>query len=485
MRPVLLAVLLVIISSLNVFAIESKDIQRSANFYSDYIGFFNEPPKYVILNKSALDISSVYLLFVQYISEGYISGEPDFSIKPIKGKNYNFITNNECTLKAEDIKEASKKLLRFFERENEFPLAVKIDDCYISNSDFLYLISRMITEEYAGNGLRGYYTVDRLYFDKTINWNAELNAKKIYIEFAMDYEADRPENSDNYLPRKDIVAENVSTVGVNPRLFARICYDNFCTLPDDYGANSYSSAEIAWTTAIKKDNKIIYPDCYPYCGATEGTYILFKEFIDKYGFPVTWHMTGNSIIAIASKPELLNKVLEHKNNGLIDLGLHTMYHTNIKKVSPNFRKESIKKNYEVFRHVFNDTPIQFRAPYLDIPEDYLPDYYLSSYGLLADNEVPSVYSECNATASCNYEFFSNSNVSFVRLDWQIDKKDQLLNVYLSHPWELLYETEGNPIFLKESDNAKLNVFKKWLYQVGKFGLIPTTPTEFLRVKLYE
>ena len=456
-----------IIFSLNAVAIQKSDIQKAANFYSDYIDFFNKPPKYVVVNKSAVDISAAYLLFTQYIA-----GKSDFDIHPIKGENHNFITNNEC-------------VLRFFEVKNEFPLAIKINDCYISNSDFLYLISRMIRDEFMNNKFNEDYTIMRLYFDKTINWNSVIYAKKRYIGFTMDYEADRPENSDYYINSIDVATENVSTIGINPRLFNRLCYGNFCTLPEDYGVRDYSSAEIAWTTAIKENGEIVYPPCYPYCGATEGTYILFKEFIDRYGFPVVWHMTGNSIIAIASKPELISKVLEYKNNGLIDLGLHTMYHTNIKKVPYDFREKTIREGYEIFKYAFNDNPVQFRAPYLDLPENYLPDYYLLDYGLLADNEVPDVYSDCNLDASCNYEIIPNSSMSFVRLDWQINQEDSFLNIYLSHPWELLYETEGNPIYLKESGNAKFNAFKKWLYPVGELGLIPTTPTEFLGGKPYE
>jgi len=480
MKLILIVFLLMIIFSLNAVAIQKSDIQKAANFYSDYIDFFNKPPKYVVVNKSAVDISAAYLLFTQYIA-----GKSDFDIHPIKGENHNFITNNECALKTGDIKEASQKLLRFFEVKNEFPLAIKINDCYISNSDFLYLISRMIRDEFMNNKFNEDYTIMRLYFDKTINWNSVIYAKKRYIGFTMDYEADRPENSDYYINSIDVATENVSTIGINPRLFNRLCYGNFCTLPEDYGVRDYSSAEIAWTTAIKENGEIVYPPCYPYCGATEGTYILFKEFIDRYGFPVVWHMTGNSIIAIASKPELISKVLEYKNNGLIDLGLHTMYHTNIKKVPYDFREKTIREGYEIFKYAFNDNPVQFRAPYLDLPENYLPDYYLLDYGLLADNEVPDVYSDCNLDASCNYEIIPNSSMSFVRLDWQINQEDSFLNIYLSHPWELLYETEGNPIYLKESGNAKFNAFKKWLYPVGELGLIPTTPTEFLGGKPYE
>ena len=480
MKLILIMFLFIIILSLNVIAIQKSYIQKAANFYSDYIDFFNKPPNYAIINKSAIDISAAYLLFTQYIA-----GKSNFDIRPIKGENHNFITNYECTLKIEDIKEASKKLLIFFGKKNEFPLAIKIDDCYISNSDFLYLGSRMIRDEFMNNGYNEYYAVKRLYFDKTINWSSKIDAQKRYIEFTMDYEADRPENSNYYINAMDVAIENVSTIGINPLLFDRLCYGSFWRLPEDYGIRNYSSAEIAWTTAIKEDGKIIYPSCYPYCGATEGTYILFKEFIDRYGFPVTWHMTGNSIIAIASKPELISKVLEYKNNGLIDLGLHTMYHTNIKKVSHDFREKTIREGYEVFKYAFNNDPVQFRAPYLDLPENYLPDYYLLGYGLLADNEMPDVYPDCNLDASCNYEIFSNSNMSFVRLDWQINQEDPFLNIYLSHPWELLYETEGKPIFLKESGNAKFNVFKKWLYPIGEFGLIPITPTKFLEMNAYE
>ncbi len=479
MKFILLAIATLIVLSSNMFAIEKADIQQSASFYNDYIGFFNTPPKYVIVDESAIDISSAYALFAQYVA-----GEEDFKMLPIKGGNYDFITNDECNVKTEDVKLASKKLFKFLNGKNEFPIAIKIDDCYISNSDFLYLISSMIKGDSIDNKFNGDYNVKKLYFDKTIKWNSEINPKK-YIEFTMDYEADRPENQDNYNRLLDVADKNVSTIGINPRILNKICYGKFCTLPDDYKTKVYSSKEIAWTTAVKKDNKIIYPQCYPYCGAINGSVTLMDEFIYRYGFPVTWHMTGNSIIAIAPNPELLNKVMGLKNRGLLDLGLHTMYHTNIKKVSVDFRKRTIKENYDVFKYVFNEEPVQFRAPYLDLPENYYPDDYLSKFSLLADNEVSYIYSECSQYRSCNYEFPLNSNTSFVSLDWQINPEDNLLNIYLSHPWELLYESDGNPVFLKESSSSKADVFKKWMYPVGEFGLIPTTPTKFLEMKQHE
>ena len=50
----------------------------------------------------------------------------------------------------------------------------------------------------------------------------------------------------------------------------------------------------------------------------------------------------------------------------------------------------------------------------------------------------------------------------------------------------VFDAEGRfPIYLERSDKAATEVYKKWLYPVGEFGFIPTTPTKYLEAKEFD
>lgn len=479
LRIILFVILVLLLTQIVYCQIDTNKeikIQQSANFLNDYSGYLEHPPKYVIYDEEVKDISEIYSLFIQYLSGS------DSDVKELKINKRTIKTNKKCKKNTKDILSAVNKLQAYFEEKNEFPLAIKIDDCYISNLDFLYLVSRMISDEYQLGSLKKEYLIKKTYFDNVIEFKAQKPKQKEYITFTMDYESDRPVFSDKYLSDKRIISKDVKSIGINPKQFKPICYDNYCTLPKDYKTKDYTSYEVAWYTPIMKNNEIFYPDCYPYCGTLLATDILLDEFVGKYGFSNTWHMTGASIIAIASNPDLLEKVKKYEEQGLLDLGLHTMYHTNIGKVSSEFREYTLGENYYVFKHVFKREPIQFRAPYLSLPDNYNIKTIPENILIKADNELNTMpIMNCNNINGCNY-IISDNDISFVEVDWIENDKDVLWNIYLSHPWELLYVTKGDPIYLEESAQAKINIFKSWLYLVGEYGRIPTTPRRYLHLK---
>jgi len=453
---------------------QKTHIQRSANFFIDYSNYFGHPPKYVIYNKEVKNLAETYTLFTQYLSYSSDQTIPNINFK----KNY-FRTKKECNKKSKDIILSILKLQKYFEEKNQAPLAIKIDNCYISNADFLYLLAKMISDESSSGYIKNEYLIQQNYFEHIIEWKAQKPEQEQYVTFTMDYESDRPVFSEEYTHDKDTVNKDVKSIGINPKLFSPICYNESCTLPADYKTKHYSSYEVAWYTPVIKQDKIIYPDCYPYCGVLIGTPILLNEFIEKYGFPVTWHMTGSSIIAMTSKPELLEKVKEYEEKGFLDLGLHTMYHTNIAKVTPKFVKLTLNQNYKIFQSVFNKNPIQFRAPYLDLPINYISNKFMKEY-VDVDNEV--ALSFCKGDESCNYLALNDPSMYFVKVDFFENKKDPILNIYLSHPWEILFIEKSNPTYLEESEQAKIHLFKKWMSLIGEQARIPVTTRQYLKIK---
>jgi len=449
-------------------------IQRSANFYSDYTDFFNTPPNNVIYKNLPYDNSEAYQLFL-----AYVSGEDIDEIHSISNPSKTFSTNKDCTVFTSDIILASKKIQQYVDKNNKFPLAIKINDCYISNSDFLYLLATMIRSEFENGNYQDSYLVQKKYFESTIKWVS--NVKKRYVQFTMDYESDRPIFSERYTYDKEIVTKNVSSIGVNPKMVERRCVGKYCTIPKDYDQTNYTSSEVAWYTAVKEEGNIIFPDCYPYCGVLNGTSIILDDFVYRYGFPMVWHMTGGSIVAIATKPELQNKIINFKTEGLLELGIHTMYHTNIGDVSRDFIDESINNNVQVFIKLLNDKPTQFRAPYLSLPQK---DFYLEPLkknDIHFDNEADK-YNLCPSN-NCNYMGIPEYDLYFVSIDWKNEPDDVLLNIYLSHPWEVLYEAEGKPTYLKKSDEAAKKVFKKWMHLVGEDGLVPSSVKNYMENQL--
>lgn len=480
-RYIRLFLLIFILSSLSITTtgyegtISVKDITHAANFYADYIDVFGEPPNVLIINKEKIDLAQAIYLF-----SSAVSNKNNIKLINIKGYNDNFITNAESDIKTEDIIAVSELYTEYLEKYHELPYLVKINNIFITNADFIYLLADMLRYKYNNNIFPEIIKNKKLYSEDIIDWNSKhAKSKKRHIIFTVDYEADRPVYSKEY--DKFSLKKQVNTTkdqAINPRFIQNICYDQFCILPDDYGEKKYTSEEIAWfTTILNSSGDITSPSCYPFCGTINGTDIIINEFILKYNFPMVWFMTGRSIIALANS-EKIDRMKGLQNNGLLDLSIHTMYHTNMKNVSPEFLTKTLKENTKVFMHVFNTTPIEFRSPYLNLAKDNEHIEILNSLNVSADNEIIYISPYCEAVDKCNYEF-NISNVHISRIDWKNNENDPLLNIFLMHPWDLLLDEKGSPTHLEFSETTNMDSFKNWMLLTGKYGLIPTLSSEVM------
>jgi hypothetical protein len=348
-------------------------------------------------------------------------------------------------------------------------VAIKVDDCYMGNADFLLLLAQIITD----TKKKIEYKIVPNFFDEIILWNATKKDK--YIEYTLDYESDRPSYSKNYLTDIDYATENSATIALNPKNLNMICVDNFCTLPEDYMIKKYTSMQVAWPTAIMKNNTIYKPKCYPFCSVQKATPILLNEFIDKYGIPLTWHMTGDSIIALAQNKSLIKQVLSANRGGLLSLGMQTMYHSNIKEISKEDLENSMEQNYNIFHHFFKKNPVQFRAPYQQLPMNYSASF-LKNYNIIADNEGDHACRECT---NGNYEKYEDADVLYVKIDSEIAENDKLINFYPYHPWELIFTEQGSPTYLVESNEKKAEIITQWLFFIGEFGFTPVSVETYL------
>jgi hypothetical protein len=440
---------------------QKEEITPMANFYADYVDLFGEPPKVLILNKQRIDLAKAAYLFSSVLAD-----KPIKEIR-IKGYNDNFVTTNEVEIRKQDIIRAAKLYSDYIEKNRELPYLVKINKALVSNSDFIYLLADTLRSN------KEITTNKKLYFEKTIDWNSKLTLfKPQKILFTVDYESDRPVYSKDDPLYKN--PETANDVAVSPLTQENICYKEFCTLPDN---NTYTSAEVAWFTEIRdKEGNTLAPECYPYCGTLNATDLIIDDFVNRYNFPLLWFMTGRSIIALAKDNRHIDKIKDLEKNNQIALGLHTMYHSNLNKVSDNFLERTLNENNNLFKSVFNLTPVEFRTPYLDISKENKHIQLLKSLNIQSDNEVSLIDPHCYYKYKCNYEF-SIDGVKIARIDWRYNESDPFLNIFLIHPWNVILEETGSPIHLEFSEDAKMNAFKNWIRLTGKYGLVPVLPKE--------
>jgi hypothetical protein len=467
----LIIVILMLFLSQNS-ALAVSGMEMSSYFILDYADFFDTPPNYVIYNGKILDMSQIYYMSLGNVveeerEEREEEQEEEYSINNIGPPIERVSAKENCSISRIQALSAAKKVREFIHDNKILPSNIQIGNCTIGNADFMIILAKVITSS------NSTYLLTPTYFDEIITWNSPVEDK--FIEYTLDYESDRPTYSGQYLQDKKIAAQNTDTIAFNPKSLKKICIDGYCTLPDDYGTKNYSSSQVAWPTAIIKDNKVLVPGCYPFCSVERATPVLIGKFMKRYGIALNWHMTGDSIIALAGNKSLLNQVKRLNGDGLLSLGLQTMYHSSLKMISRQEKIDSLSENYNVFRHFFGKDPVQFRAPYQQLPGNYSAAF-LEKFGIIADNEGSLA---CLGCKDGNYEKYEDSDILYARIDTDISTEDDLINFYPYHPWELVFEEIGDPAYLVESTSNEEGIIKQWLFFIGELGYTPITVEKYL------
>jgi len=468
-------VTILVLGIISAESFSNDSITHAAVFYADYVDIFGEPPNVLVIDGMRIDLAQALYLF-----SSLIAGKEKTKLIDIQGYNDGFITTAKTELKRKDIIKVAKSYSKYLEEHRELPYLSKIRRLYISNSDSLYLFADFLRFYHLNEDYPQTLENKRLYLEHSIKWNHNLTESDArYVIFSIDHEGDRPVFSGDFDQNKqDIVVNSTNSIGVNPLFLDNICYTDFCTLPVGYKTENYTSEEVAWFSAVfDSSGDVIFPSCYPYCGVLEGTRIIIDDFILRYNFPMVWHFTGRSMIVLAIKEKgLLDEIKGLNKEGLLDLGIHTMYHSNMEDLQEDYVNDTIRENYMLFKNLFNITPMQFRSPYLVLAKDNFHLEVLSSMDIPADNEIHEIDRYCYGIDKCNYEY-NLTTLNICRVDWRYNDIDYLFNIYLLHPWDFVFLTKGTPFHLEFSDTARKTVTKGWLMLIGKYGLIPITPKE--------
>ncbi len=413
------------------------DIDSAANFYLDYKEYFGVTPKFVLFDENIHNLEETFVLFSAHLKDQPI----------VEGSSHG------CVIHRSDLIRASALIDEFIDEHGSLPKIISIRDCRISATEFLDLAAKAIVQK------KDHFSVEKEFLEDITVWDAERTDK--YVEFTLDYEKDRPAWGSFDPDEKVFFGDSIV---INPNYLDPVCFNETCPL-------QVSSKELAWSTAIMHDHRINYPKCYPYCGVIKATRLIL-DFSERYDIPLSFDLTGDSIIVIINN-SLLKLI---KNSSLISLGMHSMHHENLKMISHEKMIRSLDENYRIFRLAFEKDPIQFRAPYVMYPDTYRSET-LEEYGIKVDNGPMEI---CPLCKHGNYEKIPNSTIRFVSIDWELHPDDALLNFYPSHPWEFIYEEQGNPVYLVESDTSAHDIFSRWMYLIGELGYVPTNPERELR-----
>lgn len=127
-------------------------------------------------------------------------------------------------------------------------------------------------------------------------------------------------------------------------------------------------AFVAWMSP--RDEEITYTEfTYPQVSGLLG----YRDIIDysiRYGLPTTHYIVQKDIKAFEQlDPELIENARQLASDGVVEIGSHTRYHTDLSRVSSGVVKEEIQESKQFLETFFNVSVAGFRAPYLNEPSD--------------------------------------------------------------------------------------------------------------------
>ncbi len=286
----------------------------------------------------------------------------------------------------------------------------------------------------------------------TINFNS-LNTKirSVPVAFSFDIESGR------------YVAE-ASSVAVSPCDNANYSlglqiHEIVCDNP----------AFVAWMSPVTGKDYSEYP--YPQVSGILG-YKEILSYAENYGIPVTNYYVKKEVIAFEElEPELINRTRALIDKGLIEVGSHTRYHTNLGLVDEAVARQEMLQSRLFLQKYFGVPVYGFRAPYLSTLRDektYADALaqagyaYSSELGAFERAEGFQVFKKpWNAGAYTAYQ----SPEEFERV---MAEKSHVIT--LDHPWNMVYQ-EG--VILTADENIKENYRAVILSAIANGG-IPVT-----------
>jgi peptidoglycan/xylan/chitin deacetylase (PgdA/CDA1 family) len=223
---------------------------------------------------------------------------------------------------------------------------------------------------------------------------------------------------------------------------------------------------VAWMSP--RADQVTYSG-YPY-PAISGILGFFDilSYSQRYGIPTTDFATKKDILSFkVLEPSLVEQARALLSEGLIEVGSHTRYHTDLGLVDADIAEREIRESKLFLEEFFNTTVFGLRPPYLSLPVDM------------------HAFSEW--LRSANYTYYSNYGDRFEIVDGLINKpfntgryganlttsdvkallKEKPFVVFLDHPWNLIY---NDKTVLSESPDNEENYRANVLTVISEGGI---------------
>jgi len=262
----------------------------------------------------------------------------------------------------------------------------------------------------------------------------ELNQKRHVLDWALSYDVEYG----RYVPESGLSESTYTTCQVAPEYRKAMCDD-----PDLAGWVSQSTG--TW-----------WFDEYEYpvsSGMIGWRYIL--SLSERYGVPTTQYMVSKDIELFKDKDL---RVFEFSKNladqGFIEVGGHTRYHTHLGKVPKKVAREELRLAREELEALYNTTVTGARNPYLTLvdnstreTEQALADFgytYYSHYGNYSKrsyNTTTITHKPINFFGYVAYATPGHLDAALQQLDYVVS---------LDHPWNIQFHETDPPIRLEEA-----------------------------------
>lgn len=327
--------------------------------------------------------------------------------------------------------------------ENNF----NVEDCY-ANALAGYIpsiINNTPISKVVGN--YEYY----IYVDEQLNKKSWKNS----ISFTFDIESGRYINEENKGDSAISPCKNkITKLGIDKE-------DLICDNADDIG----------WFSSVEEHTYSDYP--YPWVSGIKGTDEILT-YSEKYGVPLTFYVVDRQINVFDLFNTSLNeRIYDLVSQDLIEIGSHTVYHTNLNSVDKDESTRILQESKAFLEEKFNTTVTGLRGPYMSITNRDLLDHEIAlrqaGYKYYAQDFYEIKALEDIKSKPWSYVFLTDGNQGDL-----INKIDNWAWVAtLDHPWNHYYDGEyvGEDIKLKENPKRAIEARAMVLIALSN-GAIP-------------
>ncbi len=228
-------------------------------------------------------------------------------------------------------------------------------------------------------------------------------------------------------------------------------------------------AYVAWMSP--RSHEITYTQySYPQVSGILG-FEAILSYSEDYGVPTTNFIVKKDILAFdALNKELVDRTKMLVDRGIIEVGSHTRYHTNLGLVDEEIAIEELKESKVFLEDFFMVEVHGFRAPYLSVhKDDETHARILSEAGYAYSSEIMDYYGKVPGYDLVHKPWNTGEQFAYLtsaELKEMMAEKEYLIT--LDHPWNMVYQ---DGIILEEEPEI-LHNYRSLLLTAISNGAIP-------------